>query len=64
MLTPDLTFTIFGSAIKSTNSKVGVRGPAPGHGEHNEWLLRDVLNKSDEEVKKILGNGAMVKQNS
>ena len=57
-------FTIFGSAIKSTNSKGGVSGPAPGHGEHNEWLLRDVLQKSDEEVEKILGNGAMVKQNN
>jgi len=52
-------FTIFGSAIKSTNTEVGVRGPAPGHGEHNEWLLRDVLKKSDEEVEMILGSGAM-----
>jgi len=52
-------FTIFGSAIKSMNSKVEVRGPAPGHGEHNEWLLRDILKKSDEEVEKILGSGAM-----
>jgi crotonobetainyl-CoA:carnitine CoA-transferase CaiB-like acyl-CoA transferase len=57
-------FTIYGSAIKSTNSKVEARGPAPGHGEHNEWLLREVLNKSDEEVEKILGSGAMVKQNN
>jgi len=52
-------FSIFGSAIKSANSKVEVRGPAPGHGEHNEWLLRDILKKTDEEVEKILGSGAM-----
>ena len=38
---------------------VEVRGPAPGHGEHNEWLLCDILKKSDEEVEKILGSGAM-----
>ncbi|MHB8780684.1 MAG: CaiB/BaiF CoA transferase family protein [Candidatus Geothermincolia bacterium] len=55
----DTTITTFGPAIKATNSEVKIRGGAPGLGEHNDWLLRDVLGKSDDEVQAILASGAM-----
>jgi CoA:oxalate CoA-transferase len=53
------TITIFGPAVKATNSEVKVRGPAPALGEHNRWFLDELLGKSADEVEKILDSGAM-----
>jgi crotonobetainyl-CoA:carnitine CoA-transferase CaiB-like acyl-CoA transferase len=53
------TFKIFGSAIKTTNSVIEARGPAPEHGEHNEWVLREFLGKSEAEAAETLSSGAM-----
>ncbi len=55
----DTTITTFGPAIKATNSEIKIRSGAPGLGEHNEWLLKEVLGKSDEEASSILASGAM-----
>ncbi len=55
----DTTITTFGPAVKATNSEIRIRSGAPGLGEHNEWLLREILGKSDDEVAAVLASGAM-----
>ena len=51
--------TIFGPAVKATNSEVKVRGPAPALGQDNQWFLAEILGKPADEVEKILDSGAM-----
>ncbi|MFZ5571661.1 MAG: CaiB/BaiF CoA transferase family protein [Thermodesulfobacteriota bacterium] len=50
---------IYGPPTKAKNSEIKVRGPAPEHGQHNEWLLREVLGKTVEEAAVVLSSGAM-----
>jgi crotonobetainyl-CoA:carnitine CoA-transferase CaiB-like acyl-CoA transferase len=51
--------TIFGPAVKATNSEVKVRGPAPALGEHNRWFLEELLGKSSTEADQVIASGAM-----
>lgn len=53
------TITIFGSPIKPRASEMKPRGPAPSLGEHNGWLLRELLGKSEAEAEEITSSGAM-----
>ena len=51
--------TAFGPAVKAARSDIRPRGPAPALGEHNRWLLSEVLGKDEAEVERILASGAM-----
>lgn len=53
------TITIFGPALKAEEGEIRPRGPAPALGEHNRWLLEEVLRKEPDEVESILASGAM-----
>lgn len=53
------TITIFGPAMKAASSDIRPRGPAPALGEHNRWLLEEVLGKDPAEAERILSSGAM-----
>lgn len=51
--------TIFGPALKALNSLVAPRGPAPALGEHNRWVLEQILKKTEQEIDAALRTGAM-----
>ncbi len=53
------TITIFGSPIKPTASEMRPRGPAPTLGQHNRWLLTELLGKGEAEAEEIISSGAM-----
>jgi len=53
------TITTFGPAIKTTNSRNEVRGPAPALGEHNLWLLTEALGKDNAQAQAILAAKTM-----
>jgi len=53
------TITIFGGPFKPRFSEMRPRGPAPALGEHNRWLLTELLGKSEGEAEEILSSGAM-----
>jgi formyl-CoA transferase len=53
------TITIFGDPIKPRFSEMRPRGPAPSLGEHNRWLLTELLGKSEAEAEEVLASGAM-----
>ncbi len=51
--------TIYPIPIKTRNHLVKSYPHTPALGEHNEWLLTEVLGKSPKEVEDILSSGAM-----
>jgi CoA:oxalate CoA-transferase len=53
------TITIFGSPIKPRASEMRPRGPAPTLGQHNRWLLEELLGKDEAEAEEIISSGAM-----
>lgn len=53
---------IYGPPVKARNSEIKVRGHAPEHGEHNTWMLENIINESQETIEKILASGAMGQQ--
>jgi len=53
------TVNIYGPASKARNSEIRVRGGAPELGQHNAWMLRDLLGKSQEEAGAIVASGAL-----
>ncbi len=53
------TFNVYGPPVKAKNSEIKVRGPAPELGEHNDWVLENILKKSSGEIDEIISSGAM-----
>lgn len=51
--------TIYPIPIKAKNHTVKAYQHAPGLGEHNDWMLTEVLGKSPEEAEEIKASGAM-----
>lgn len=51
--------TIYPIPIKTRNHLVKSYQHAPLLGEHNDWALAELLNKSPEEVEAIKASGAM-----
>jgi succinate--hydroxymethylglutarate CoA-transferase len=45
--------------IKFTNMKPTIRSTAPGHGEHTEQVLTDILGMSKEEYARLRRSGAL-----
>jgi crotonobetainyl-CoA:carnitine CoA-transferase CaiB-like acyl-CoA transferase len=50
---------IYGPAIKTTNSETKVRGAAPEHGQHTDWMLNELLKKSPEEISQLRSSGVI-----
>ena len=50
---------IVGSPIKLSETPGEVYAPAPLLGEHSEWVLRKILNYSDEEIKTMKKEGVI-----
>jgi len=53
------TVDIYGPPLKARNSSIKVQGPAPEHGQHTEWVLKEILNKSESEIDEIIETGAV-----
>jgi len=45
--------------IKFTNMKPAIRSTAPGHGEHTEQVLTNILGMSKEEYARLRKSGAL-----
>ncbi len=50
---------IYGPAIKTKNSETKVRGAAPEHGQHTDWMLNELLKKSAAEIDKLKASGVV-----
>lgn len=55
-------FNLYGPAIKASNNPLRDADVTTPHGGDNEWVLKTVLGKSDDEVKDILSSGPMAKK--
>jgi len=50
---------IYGPPTKARNHEIKVRGPAPEHGQHNRWVLEELLKKTPDQIDTIMSSGAM-----
>ena len=50
---------VINSAPKFADASVGVRGPAPMLGQHNETVLRDLLGYDDEKCAALVAAGVL-----
>lgn len=53
------TYTIYPVPIKSKNNIIKSYPHTPDLGEHNDWALKEVLKKSDQEIENLKNAGAM-----
>ena len=50
---------MLGAPWKLSGDGVGVRRPAPLLGEHNRYVLGDILGMSDEEIEELTKAGVL-----
>ena len=50
---------VINSAPKFADASVGVRGPAPMLGQHNETVLRDLLGYDEEKCAALVAAGVL-----
>lgn len=51
--------TMTGNQVKFTHNKTSIRMPAPTLGQHNQEVLKELLNYSDEEIAQLLDDGVL-----
>ena len=50
---------VVNTPIKMSRSESGPQGPGASLGEHNEWMLRDVLGLSEDVIEAVGLSGAL-----
>jgi CoA:oxalate CoA-transferase len=50
---------IYGPPTKARNSEIKARGAAPEHGQHTEWVLAAILNKTHGEIERLKTTGTV-----